>query len=1740
MPGHSSKKQSQRTKGNLRPSSSSHAAELLTSAGTASTGFIGFGSAPKYVPASSALDDMDTSLDSDFRLVLRKLTKRDATTKIKGLQEFGELCKEKSEEDLKGVLPFWPRTYNKMALDIDYRVREAAQQAMSTLVSRVRRNLAPYLRNLMGAWVLSQCDTYPTVASSAQGAFQDAFPPVKQTEALVFCKESVLEYLTENLITHTQQTLSDPKSTEPEDMENKYNRVLTSSLLAVRKLLSSLPANEIESLKQPITTLLDSAKFWKHGKSKINMVKGAMYYMLAGLCQMLPELANSYASKISPLVLHNLDDNDAAIVPYLWEATLSVINCIQECWKHVNVQKAFWPKLRKVLETGCHGNAVVIATNLLPLISKIPADLFPDNDKFYDEFFTCFKLGLSLRSVQKSTSECSAMVRSYMECAHYIIIQNTGKTLSSCILLDQVMPVVEASLLEKDSTLYKSPLYTMLGQLLNAVENADNSAMKQASLKFWTHLKNSLEVKLTSTEELEKGDNFDERIVFLVKCLFYPQTEVKQKVGKVKFQVISETDTRSKIPKVEVSAGTKVELAEHASNFVQDLILTAFELAHKHFSASHLRIFAQLLEFDSSDKVVAKVIACCHGDVETETTSHYFVFEICIPWIQKLQETGEIGPEFTHLVHVVCIFLSVLDEESVKLLLDNMSKTCKDLKSQYILLEKLFGLAGSNPSVLTWLQGEQFGEQLLSHSRAVCDREIDDSWKEETTSILNILSLVLATRVGNNKLLVPRKYVDGLLSILQLPLQKLAVAKSVSNRAELALGFVSRAAKCFFSQYKECIMTDSATDLIVTLFMMSVSDQCHVGEETMVETREAWCSGIQGVLHTFGDNLPTDSGVLAKISSILQETVTSEKFTSLQQVSTALQCVQTLLDILHTHLQEDSEEASTLYTSFCSQLVEKLEQHVPAKTWEYLCVNGDYPYIPQTEGTDSRFLHTLFTSLYNCKLLQQLHIEVCLGSDKQTENVAMETSLSSKCWTDESLCCLMESIQSMAIWQFETQYSKMLQSTPEIGEASAQLSAVVSNIIQDLDMNHQDKLWQYTFTRMIEAEEYVLCGKVLLPVLNTVRNEDFYLELSPLLDCALPVLLCTAEYLSPSNQVTLTEIIVARLLSLDVDSAKHLDGGVGLLCVLSNLVAMVTVTKEDEMSEVLLGAVDQVISWKEENDELFLYSRDIVEATTDIVLLNSQVGRLLYAVVDRLSGSLTDKHWDFIMCSLVSWIQSIEETQLAKLCDPSIQCYTVSVLDLLVNVAVCLREKVGKVPGNYPENLVTEWTEFFSESIFTVTLPLFLKIHNMYKGKPVAGSDQLLLTSVCNAAAQTTKPQLLEHKLPPLLVAGDLSPLPDNLQCLMNHMCPLLLSNQRCVQMAAFHVLHSIVDSLPQYDKEDKSFDAGAAGGDDKEENVTRSPPARIMKIVDESSTILEVVLSDLPIETSQPISELSEEYHYTLSYLLSWKLLLYFFKSAPPELRQEYAGYLQDHRYIDHLMFNIFRIMPNIPSKMFQHKPDMDVAECGSSTEIQHIGCALYMQILKTMPAMARNWWKSQDRKTSAYVDTFTTKYVSSVLCTSEIRSVQKTDVQLQDMTIKARPITREVIAVYSLEEVSIEMVISLPQNYPLGNISVISEKRVGVSGPQWEKWLLQLNIFLQHQNGNIMDGLRLWKNNIDKRFEGVDECMICFYVLHGTNFQLPRIACRTCKKKFHSSCLYKWFNTSHNCTCPLCRNVF
>lgn len=144
------------------------------------------------------------------------------------------MCQERDSKVVKGILPYWSKIYCKISVvsgdkwslsmfmlqtnvdyqdiilyvcmrrnytiillvllnqDHDRRIREATQQAFEQLVLKVGRSLAPFLKSLMGHWILSQCDPHTPSASAACQAFQAAFSSSKQPEALSFCKDEIL------------------------------------------------------------------------------------------------------------------------------------------------------------------------------------------------------------------------------------------------------------------------------------------------------------------------------------------------------------------------------------------------------------------------------------------------------------------------------------------------------------------------------------------------------------------------------------------------------------------------------------------------------------------------------------------------------------------------------------------------------------------------------------------------------------------------------------------------------------------------------------------------------------------------------------------------------------------------------------------------------------------------------------------------------------------------------------------------------------------------------------------------------------------------------------------------------------------------------------------------------------------------------------------------------------------------------------------------------------------------------------------------------------------------------------------------------------------------------------------------------------------------------------------------------------------------------------------------------------
>nr|VZI19728.1 unnamed protein product [Spirometra erinaceieuropaei] len=197
------------------------------------------------------------------------------------------------------------------------------------------------------------------------------------------------------------------------------------------------------------------------------------------------------------------------------------------------------------------------------------------------------------------------------------------------------------------------------------------------------------------------------------------------------------------------------------------------------------------------------------------------------------------------------------------------------------------------------------------------------------------------------------------------------------------------------------------------------------------------------------------------------------------------------------------------------------------------------------------------------------------------------------------------------------------------------------------------------------------------------------------------------------------------------------------------------------------------------------------------------------------------------------------------------------------------------------------------------------------------------------------------------------------------------------------------------------------------------------------------------------------------------------------------------------------------------------------------------------------------QARQLAGHLDRLVRRYFSPNLIATEVCRVERRALHFKskfgttsfadelpeagNVDVKGRPLSREVVTLYHFSsDQSLEMVIKLPENFPLAPVTVEAGQKTVAPASNWRSWVLHLSVFINNQNGSILEGIGLWLRNLKKKFDGVEECAICYSVISDRNFTFPRMQCRVCKKRFHHDCMYRFFQTSRNPTCPLCRSLF
>lgn len=381
------------------------------------------------------------------------------------------------------------------------------------------------------------------------------------------------------------------------------------------------------------------------------------------------------------------------------------------------------------------------------------------------------------------------------------------------------------------------------------------------------------------------------------------------------------------------------------------------------------------------------------------------------------------------------------------------------------------------------------------------------------------------------------------------------------------------------------------------------------------------------------------------------------------------------------------------------------------------------------------------------------------------------------------------------------------------------------------------------------------------------------------------------------------------------------------------------------------------------------------------------------------------------------------------------------------------------------------------------------------------------------------------------------------------------------LQFATYVILSTAPISQLAILEEDTACSLDGETSGDRNSGALEMSSERNIRLKEELSLMIE----KLPDEVFE-VDLISQE---RVNVFLAWSLLLshLWSLSSSSSAREQLVQYVQDSAnslILDCLFQHIpleLCLAHNLKKKDMELPVDISEAASAVKTAITtgsllfsietlwpiepkkmtSLAGALFGLMLCILPAYVRGWFTDlRDRTASSLIESFTRTWCSPPLIVNELSQIKKANFADENFSVSVSKSANEVVATYMKDETGMDLVIRLPPSYPLRPVDVECMRSLGISEVKQRKWLMSMMLFVRNQNGALAEAIQTWKSNFDKEFEGVEECPICYSVIHTTNHSLPRLACRTCKHKFHSACLYKWFSTSHKSSCPLCQSPF
>lgn len=1594
----------------------------------APSGFGAFGAPSTGAGSLSYLSDSpDFSSISDANVIVsfKNLLKKDSTTKSKALADLIQYTQAHPHDQDGGVedaiLDAWVQLYPRISIDNDRRVRELSHTQQFELLKSARKRMEKKIPKVAGAWLAGTSDRDKPVARAAsEGLSTFMNTEDKITQFWKKCQPQILQYATE-AITETPDTLSDERSTKPEDAEAKFYRVVSGSFSLVLGLLQRLPSTDMEKYNSEYEDFLASGPgdcVWSFATAEDSRVRKLVYQLLQIFLEKRKELLQPQISKIGRILTSDALKNSQLG---------SAVDLVTVLTKMTQEDSGFWgtkkspfSRLRPFVEKGSQGSSSAFWEGLDRLLAAISLDTISSD--IASEFLKSFRVGISRRDEPRTNAPYAWTC--YLNTIFRILNQLDSEARGE-VVTKNLFPLSEHYLLSADrqGEWLAGVNASIVSKAYRLAAVSSDAKVRDLLANEWNKLADALVARLANSLP-EVSKEFEGS-----------QSKIAED-GKRWFSVVAAIHTGLATPSSQTGGREIPNYTEAASwaiirsaadllkrrNYkpfgATAILLSALQQTPTLFKTGEPGFWTSLVPTESDDEMTKLL---------SSPSAKYIIECIVVLGRQQVDD------------------YPLLWSSTIQCLLGQ-----KDDPKASSYIAKLISDAAAKSSA----QDNVALQEYLEGNMLACSQSGTGSWELFGAALeWDVLSDPRLHKLASTSVEVLNRETESSMRGIELLLRRKPVLFAEDEALHLAL----------------------VTKL---LGMMEVDDSTVSSKANQLHALlEKHADGQPSVLSIIHQNLEQPGSNSLGIDTLVQQAIAVSKTNDadMEQIYPNTNIwMQELLQFLHGDLSPALAFTSNIGgTYFLPQENGGKTNTRPQRDQRGLSIPARMAMYT-TALLNSDLGLDVLPQRFQAELLYLLYLVIELVSDQVT---LMEENKVFGTLQDPNLLAEAEEFVISTRKIMNNIFARSKQWKP--GKGNDLLDELVDIMIQQA--RTITPIGVYSARALSEVLE-VFCdahghGGV---VDEWITSLDIMKATPATVLPAVAFLTGYSEILTGSKTVS---NLLNRLISDVAGANSHADKTLLSLVLLNACMPIFELGQLPVANNRLVFAVKQITSWFEQSPD---------ELAIAISTESCRALQRLLPCIREVYGPYWEQTIEFC---LTLWSHAPKE-------DPE---------QRLPYIHASIKLLSGLKTIEEPNDDLLDALESHSESIYHGLLEL-LKLPGSKSSLPQNIVDALL----CREATKIP----LEY----LKDLGDIY--------------SLVASESREIQTAGFGLLHRALPAAQEQISLDVLLEKKQA------------------KLPDELTSLL----LDAPTLEAYPEDVLVQFPIAIRSYLLSWKIVFDAFQGAAHKVRADYTEDLKTHGAIGPLMEFMFDVLGhsaanpiNIEKEGFTvddiQEYDIKVADSLSEEKNMHwLLVHLFYLTLKYTPGLFKVWFLDcRSKQTRIAIEPWMMKYFSPIIIQDSLAEVEKwaksqdvSDADENELIVKVHYAQREVTAAYPIDdggdEQQASIALKIKPNYPLDFVDVVGLNRVACNERTWQSWLRITQGIIAISNGALVDGLSTFRRNVVGALKGHVECAICYSFI-AVDKKMPDKKCSTCKNLFHRDCLFKWFNSANQNTCPLCR---